>query len=55
VALAKEPPGQREHEGALLALLKEPGGHSAQLREVKLAKAPGAQKKGRTRRIVRVV
>ena len=43
---AKVPPGQREHEGALLALLKEPGGHNVQPREVKLAKAPGAQAKG---------
>jgi hypothetical protein len=43
---AKVPPGQREQEGALLALLKEPGGHTIQLREVKLAKVPGEQEKG---------
>ena len=35
--LAKVPPRQREHDSALLVLLKEPGGQKKQLREVKLA------------------
>ena len=34
---AKVPAAHGEHDGALLALLKEPGGHMIQLREVKLA------------------
>ena len=30
----------------MAVLLKDPGGHGVQLREEKLAKVPGAQKKG---------
>ena len=52
LALAKVPPGQGEHEGALVALLKEPGRHATHLREVKLAEVPGEHGKLLTRRIL---
>ena len=43
---AKVPAAQGEHDEAIEALLKEPGGHRIQLREVKLAWVPGEQVKG---------
>ena len=44
--MAKVPAAQGEHDVAIEALLKEPGRHKKQLREVKLANVPGEQVKG---------